>query len=163
MWKLIMLETRANRFYANGSQYPDTSLPCVNTTDSPPEPYGNDTSTNVPWGTERCIVCSPVRFANLFSHSIHLGFGVTTSLFLRSFVPACLPACLPPSLPAYIIPMLPFCPLKCSIYLCMQEKPCLFEVISDPSETTNLAAANPTIVAKMAAQLETYQVRKRSF
>jgi hypothetical protein len=100
MWKLIMLETRANRFYANGSQYPDTSLPCVNTTDSPPEPYGlcNDSSTNVPWGTERCIVCSPVRFANLFSHSIHLGFGVTTSLFLPSFVPPFLSASLPAGL-----------------------------------------------------------------
>jgi len=41
--------------------------------------------------------------------------------------------------------------------VCSPEKPCLFEVISDPSETTNLAAANPDIVAKMAQTLETFK------
>ena len=95
MWKLILLERRANRFHLNGSQYLDTSLPCVNTTDGPPEPVGNDSSTNVPWGNG-CIVCNP-------------------------------------------------------------ENPCLFEVISDPSETTNLAAANPNIVKTMADKLETFK------
>ena len=54
MWKLILLERRANRFHMNGSQYLDTSLPCVNTTDGPPQPVGNDSSTNVPWCAPSC-------------------------------------------------------------------------------------------------------------
>eukprot|EP00040_Diaphanoeca_grandis_P035337 m.221881 g.221881 ORF g.221881 m.221881 type:complete len:651 (+) comp33356_c7_seq1:26-1978(+) len=36
MWKLIVDEKQANRFYSNGSQYMDPSHPCLNNTDGSP-------------------------------------------------------------------------------------------------------------------------------
>lgn len=36
-----------------------------------------------------------------------------------------------------------------SCYVCTPEAPCLFEVFSDPGETTNIAAANPALVQQL--------------
>lgn len=44
-----------------------------------------------------------------------------------------------------------------SCVTCSPDKPCLFELLSDPSETKNIASDNSGIVSTMAAKLATFQ------
>lgn len=46
-------------------------------------------------------------------------------------------------------------PPSCAV--CSEASPCLYEVLSDPLETVNIAKQKPDIVAKLRAQLSTYQ------
>jgi len=45
-------------------------------------------------------------------------------------------------------------PPSCTV--CTPEKPCLFDVLADPTERANLATTLPTVAATMAAKLATY-------
>lgn len=40
--------------------------------------------------------------------------------------------------------------------VCTEKDPCLFDLIADPSERRNIAAANTEIVKRMSSQLATY-------
>ena len=44
-------------------------------------------------------------------------------------------------------------PLFCNM---TDGKPCLFEVVTDPSESTNLVSSNPELYQTMVAKLQTY-------
>lgn len=50
-----------------------------------------------------------------------------------------------------VAPNNPFIPEGCAI--CSAEKPCLFDLIFDPSERTNVATANPAIVRQLSVAL----------
>ena len=43
-----------------------------------------------------------------------------------------------------------------SCYACSPEQPCLYDVLRDPEETSNLASANPVVVAQMLKKLESF-------
>lgn len=44
-----------------------------------------------------------------------------------------------------------------SCHVCTPEAPCLFDVIADPGETTNVAKTNQDLVAELAAELATFK------
>ena len=117
LWKLVTLAQQTNRFYANGSQYVDPHLPCINSTHADPHPR-TDAEFFVP-PEERQQQRAALNAARL-------GAGVPSA--------------------------------GCTV--CSPSAPCLFELVADPLETTNLAndPSQRTRVAAMAAQLATYEV-----
>ena len=46
---------------------------------------------------------------------------------------------------------------RLACYACSPQHPCLYDVLQDPSETHNVAASNPKVVAQMANVLSQFQ------
>jgi hypothetical protein len=176
MWKLITLETQTVRFHQNGTNYADPFNPCT--------VHGFSTEiytrgfhwshacslqasmrvTNcIPFGCSLFLIVATVNSVQILTATTTQTAALTLTLTLTLTNPNHQSRPNAEGINATTV-------FDCvdslgedggggreSCYVCTPEQPCLYDVLTDPGETQNVAKANPALVASMGSELAKFQ------